>query len=99
MRIRDAILPEQGRGETCTTLAQPFFVWAQHERIARGYLFGSDPRACFVDNFLTVGVPVRSPAKPKPVRKPAAKKPARRKFAALASRPRGRRIRTSRAET
>ena len=31
-------------------MAQPFFVWARHERlpIARGYLFGSDPHECFV---------------------------------------------------
>ena len=63
-------------------MAQPFFVWARHERlpIARGYLFGSDPHECFVDNFLTWAEPVRFHPKPKPVRKPAAKKPARRKL-------------------
>jgi hypothetical protein len=61
-------------------MAQPFFVWAQHERIARGYLFGSDPHECFVDNFLTWAEPVRFHPKPKPVRKPAAKKkPARKR--------------------
>ena len=63
-------------------MAQPFFVWARHDRfpIARGYLFGSDPHECFVDNFLTWAEPVRFHPKPKPVRKPAAKKPARRKL-------------------
>jgi hypothetical protein len=61
-------------------MAQPFFVWAQQDRVARGYLFGSDPHECFVDNFLTWAEPVRFHAKPKPVRKPAAKKkPARKR--------------------
>ena len=57
-------------------MAQPFFVWARNDRfpIARGYLFGSDPHECFVDNFLTWAEPVRFHPKPKPVRKPAAKK-------------------------
>ena len=60
-------------------MAQPFFVWAQQDRVARGYLFGSDPHECFVDNFLTWAEPVRFHPKPKPVRKPAAKKPARKR--------------------
>ena len=59
--------------------AQPFFVWAQQDRVARGYLFGSDPHECFVDNFLTWAEPVHFHPKPKPVRKPAAKPAAKKK--------------------
>ena len=61
-------------------MAQPFFVWAQQDRVARGYLFGSDPHECFVDNFLTWAEPVRFHPKPKPVRKPAARKPAAKRL-------------------
>jgi len=59
-------------------MAQPFFVWARHGATARGYLFGSDPHECFVDNFLTWAEPVRFHPKPKPAKRRAAK-PATRK--------------------
>ena len=44
-------------------MAQPFFVWARHERlpIARGYLLRLRPARCFVDNFLTWAEPVLPP--------------------------------------
>ena len=81
-------------------MAQPFFVWAQHDRfpIARGYLFGSDPHECFVDNFLTWAEPVastrsrsRSASRPRrsrpgevtPLRKPAARKRRRERVTVL----------------